>query len=77
MDETEERPEAFIEIISQRSAIPGHFMEFADLREEHRQIANEAIYDETSDFRDEDINLMHQVSAEVVSLPEYRRRASY
>ena len=52
-------------------------MEFADLREEHRQIANEAIYDETSDFRDEDINLMHQVSAEVVSLPEYRRRASY
>lgn len=75
LDERETSPILFIAPIPNRAAVPHGFAMFYDLKEEekYRHAAREAIYDETSDLRNEDRTLLKS-ACEVVTLTQARRR---
>jgi hypothetical protein len=61
LDKAERSPVAFIVGLPNRSLVLPHVAEFFDLQNAHRDVANDAIYDETADFRPEDHRLLNQV----------------
>ena len=62
LDNDGKQPKAFVLGIANKAVTSSSFAELFDIRQAHRAVANEAIYDETSDIRDEDLRLLGEVS---------------
>src|SRR3954447_20237310 len=56
-------PVAFIVPLPNRASVPTHFTEFFDIQKAHEIVKRGSVYDENSDIRLEDRQLMTQVSA--------------
>jgi len=62
LDASLKRPIAFIEPVPNRAAVANHFTEFYDIRTAMQDLTYASIYDDNSDIRAADMNLLHQVS---------------
>lgn len=67
LDRSEREPVAFVSTIANRSAVGGQFAELYDLKEAFGDVRREAVYDENSDLREEDRNLLAQAGEVVPS----------
>ena len=73
LDRPEKLPVAFVESFANRASVPGHFLEFYDLRPVYPQTMNFSVYDENEQFTQPDLRLLRKVS-DVVTYGQSRRR---
>lgn len=69
MDEFVDGPACFIAPIANRAAVSHGFAMLYDLKQQYSETANDAVYDETGDLRDEDRLLLKSVG-DVLTLEE-------
>jgi hypothetical protein len=75
LDRSEARAIAFVVALPNRNLVLSHFGEFWDIKGAFPDVANDSIYDENSDFKDEDRRLLEQVS-NVFAFSQSNRRIS-
>ena len=75
LDERETQPIMLVASIANRAAVPHGFAMLYDLKDQetYTHATRDAIYDETSDFRDEDRALL-KAASEVITLTQARHR---
>ncbi|MBV9112496.1 MAG: hypothetical protein JOY67_06720 [Hyphomicrobiales bacterium] len=69
LDRTQAHPTHFVSALATRQTVPLSVSMFFDLRGAHPNVENDAIYDDSSDFRDEDRALLASIST-VIGLME-------
>ncbi|MBS0583644.1 MAG: hypothetical protein JSS42_11145 [Proteobacteria bacterium] len=62
LDAALKQPIAFVEPVSNRSAVATHFTEFYDIHDAMQELKYASVYDDNSDIRAADMNLLRQVS---------------
>ncbi|HEX3897402.1 MAG TPA: hypothetical protein VHW73_14480 [Rudaea sp.] len=62
LDAAQKHPIAFIEPVPTRSSVATHFTEFYDIHDAMQQLKYASVYDDNSDIRAADMNLLRQVS---------------
>lgn len=62
LDSTEARPEHFVSALAHRNVVPRNVAMFYDLHGSYPAVENDAVVDDTGDFRDEDRALLGSVS---------------
>lgn len=62
LDPSESRPIAFVVALPNRSVVLSHFGELWDIKGAHPDVANDVVYNEHSDIRAEDQDLLREVS---------------
>jgi hypothetical protein len=70
LDATEIHPQNFVSALAHRNAVPQSFAMFYDLSGAYPNVERDAVYDDVSDFRDEDRALLKSVSTQVIGLME-------
>ena len=73
LDQSESRPIRLVSPVANRSAVDHSFAMLSDIRLKYPALANECVYDETSDVRDEDAAFLSSV-CEVYTFMEARLR---
>ena len=70
LDVAERHPQNFVSALAHRNAVPQGFAMMHDLGAAFPEVERDAVYDESSDIRDEDKALLSSISIKVMSLME-------